>query len=166
MRRSYELLRRVTNPTGDPSRTDDEIRQMERARDILFHFCSDAFHLRDWIISSISDESVETAVRKLFRDKDNPTNASTALAASADIANGFKHRELDHPSYTPGGYATVLSHTQGIRLPAKLPASFSTNHWTISAAGDMFDVVELADQAVAAWDKWLKSYNLLPHTHP
>jgi hypothetical protein len=30
----------------------------------------------------------------------------------------------------------------------------------------MFDVVELADQAVAAWDKWLKSYNVLPHTHP
>ena len=48
MHRQYDLLKR----TADQHKFE-EIH--ERARDILYHFCCDAFHLKDWIFRGRSD---------------------------------------------------------------------------------------------------------------
>lgn len=92
----------------------------------------------------------------------NPTTASVALAACADIANGSKHLVLTRPPYTPGGPAEVTGHTQGLKLPFTLPGHFETNHWTIDVGGVEHDALDLAAQAVADWDTWLTGHGSLP----
>jgi hypothetical protein len=47
MHRQYDLLRR----TADQNQFK-EIHEMNRSRDILYHFCCDAFPLKDWIINA------------------------------------------------------------------------------------------------------------------
>ncbi|MCW2689952.1 MAG: hypothetical protein JWR37_4842 [Mycobacterium sp.] len=161
LQRSYELLKR----TADQNIEREEIHEKARARDILFHFCCDAFHLKDWIKSSTTtlQQCVRDDVKK-FIDRNNPNPPSEALAACADIANGFKHRHLDQkPYYTRGGRpAEVVAHAQGIQFPATLPAHFDTNYWIVEVRARRWDALDLAGQAIADWNAWLDSHGLLP----
>lgn len=160
MHRQYDLLKR----TADQNKFE-EIHEMNRARDILYHFCCDAFHLKDWILNANGlPQSIEGAVRA-FLPKGHPNPPSLALAMCADIANGFKHGALTHPNcYTPGGPAEVVEHTQGARLPATLPFHFTANHWKIraraSASGNEHYALDVAKDAVDAWDAWLPTHGL------
>lgn len=157
--RSHSLLQRV----GDQNTYDEQLQQPENARDVLYHFCCDAFHLRDWVrFSSSLDQSIRDDVLKLFDVTGNPATASVALAACADIANGSKHLVLTRQPYTPGGPAEVTGHTQGARFPMTLPFHFAANHWTINVGGDEHDALMLAARAVADWDTWLTGHGLLP----
>jgi hypothetical protein len=63
LRRSFALLRRV----ADSNNYDEELQQPDNARDVLYHFCCDAFHLRDWIRSSSNtlSQAVRDDVRTL-----------------------------------------------------------------------------------------------------
>jgi hypothetical protein len=88
-----------------------QTRDVMEARDILYHFCSDAFHLRDWIAASVgADESSTKAVaRQIGIEVILP---SPELSACCDIANGFKHHVLHRRSYVTGtnqGHAEVVS---------------------------------------------------------
>lgn len=158
MHRQYDLLKR----TADQNKFE-EIHEMNRARDILYHFCCDAFHLKDWIYYADGQtQTIKDAVSK-FLPKGDPKPPSLALAMCADIANGFKHGKLTYPTfYTPGGPAEVVEHTQAARFPMKLPFHFSANHWKIRAlaSGDEYYALDVAKDSVDAWDAWLPSNSL------
>ena len=158
MHRQYDLLKR----TADQNKFE-EIHEMPRARAILYHFCCDAFHLRDWILNADGlSQNIKDAVEK-FVPKGNPNPPSLALAICADIANGFKHLNLTHPKvYTPGGPAEVVEHTQGSTFPRTFPHHFSANHWKIRTrvTGVEYNALDIAKDAVDAWDAWLPNNGL------
>ncbi len=158
MHRQYDLLKR----TADQNKFE-EIHEMNRARDILYHFCCDAFHLKDWVINADNQtQAVIDAVMK-FLPKGVSNPPSLALAMCADVANGFKHGGLTHPKcYTPGGPAEVVEHTQGATFPMTFPFHFSANHWKVRAraSGVEHDALTVAKDAVDAWDTWLPSNGL------
>jgi hypothetical protein len=146
LQRSYALLRR----TADPQIEREELHREENARDILFHFCSDAFNLRDWIANTTNlSQQIRDDVYRLFDVRSHPTAASDALAACADISNGSKHFTLTRQPYTPGGPAEVTRQSQGLKFPITFPSYFDTNHWVIDVGGVERDALDLAAQAVA-----------------
>jgi hypothetical protein len=133
-----------------------DLQQPDVARDVLYHFCSDALNLRDWIQNSPTwSQADRYDVRHLFRSSTAPQKVSRALAACADVANGSKHLVLTHPPYTSGGPAEVTGQSQGARFPMKLPFHFAANHWRIDVGGVDHDAFNLATQAVADRDTWL-----------
>src|SRR4029077_10974236 len=100
------------------------------------HYCSDAWHLRDWIMNSATlSQTIRDDVKTLFDAINHPATASVALAACADIANGSKHLVLTRRIYTPGGPAEITSQGQGARFPATFPLNFEANYWTIDVGG-------------------------------
>jgi hypothetical protein len=158
LQRSYALLRRV----ADQNTRDEELQQSDNARDVLYHFCCDALHLRDWVRASGLSQAIRDDVWNLFSVAGQPATASLALAACADIANASKHLVLTKRPYTPGGHATVTDQTQGARFPMTLPVHFAAVHWKVDVGGVEHDAVDLATQAVADWDAWLTGVGLLP----
>jgi hypothetical protein len=160
MQRSYALLQRV----ADQNNYDAEAQQPDSARDILYHFCCDVWHLKDWItsVSSPVRQSVKDDVWTLFDHNQHPQTASDALMACADIANGSKHLDLTRKFYTPGGPAQVTSQSQGAKFPMRFPFHFAANHWKIDLGGVEHDALDLAMQAIADWDTWLTTHGLLP----
>jgi hypothetical protein len=158
MQRSYASLQRAAHPNDSyPEQEPDA------ARDILYHFCSDALNLRDWIVKTANlSQATRDDVRHLFRSATKPQQVSVALAACADIANGSKHFVLTQTPYTPGGPAQATSQSRGARLPATLPANLGANHWTIDVGGVGHDALDLARQAIADWDTWLAGHGMLP----
>jgi hypothetical protein len=105
MHRSFALLNQK-----------DQLRDVMEARDVLYHFCSDAFHLRDWIAASIGTD--ENSTKAIARQIDGEVILpSPELSACCDIANGYKHHVLHRRSYVTGtnqGYAEVV--TQAITI--------------------------------------------------
>jgi hypothetical protein len=93
------------------------------------------------------------------------------LAACADIANEDKHYELDRPSYSEGGYATVsYERMSAIRdLPEFALAVIDDvprfgDHqwmWLITAGGKEYDALLLAEDAIRDWERCLLSQGLL-----
>lgn len=142
------------------------------ARDALYHFWQDAFHLRDWIIAPPSPKSMHADTLQLFKD-------SAALGACRDIANGVKHLHLDRgKSWTASGeYAEVTGQSVVINMPrieavvdwsageilsSESVGDTSTRYsWTVRVNGADVDAVELAGQAVADWDSWLGERDML-----
>lgn len=128
MQRSFALLKQIGEPTALPQ-------DVIPARDVLYHFCSDAFHLRDWIAATVGTDpnSRKTAAAQLDTEVIKP---SPELSACRDIANGFKHLVLDGPSYVTGtnqGHSEVVSHSINIGVPptqavASMHASASVTH--------------------------------------
>ena len=109
MKRSIERLKQIGEPTPLPQ-------DVIPARDVLYHFCCDAFHLRDWIAATVGTDpnSRKATARQLDNELIKP---SPELSACRDIANGFKHLILDSPSYVTGtnqGHSEVVS--QGIHI--------------------------------------------------
>ena len=45
LQRQHALLKKTADSYGER----EQIHESEYGRDILFHFCCDAFHLKDWI---------------------------------------------------------------------------------------------------------------------
>jgi hypothetical protein len=162
LRRSYALLQRA----ADQNNHEPEIQQPDNARDILYHFCCDAWHLKDWIVSKSTtlNQSIKDDVWTLFDYEKHPQTASTALMACADIANGSKHLELTKKFYTPGGPAEVTSQKKRGQFPLTFPYTFGSTaiHWKIDVGGVEREALELASQAVADWDAWLTGHGLLP----
>lgn len=91
-------------------------RGVMEARDVLYHFCSDAFHLRDWIAASVGTD--ENSTKVIARQIDSEVILpSPELSACCDIANGFKHHVLHRRSYvtrTNQGHAEVVSQALSI----------------------------------------------------
>lgn len=79
--------------------------------DAVYHFCTDAFHLRDWIAAAgvdrdqfADDKAFEKTLNARIRQLDRELfKRSAELAACRDIANGYKHLKLTGPSFLPDG---------------------------------------------------------------
>jgi len=159
LQRQHGLLEMSAAPNID---YNELLHDQAHARDILYHFCCDAFHLHDWIKNSrLRRNNIQADLRRLLNT--NATGTSAALSACADIANGSKHLKLTRPSYTTGrtrGHARVVDHTQGVRLPATLPFHLGANYFTIEVRGFPRDALDVARAAVADWDTWLTSHGV------
>jgi hypothetical protein len=128
MKRSYGLLNEIGQPTALPQ-------DVVPARDVLYHFCCDAFHLRDWIAATLgTNANQRTTIRGQL---DNQVIIpSPELSACRDIANGSKHLVLDGPSFVTGtnqAHSEVVSHSINIAVPpmqavASAHASASVTH--------------------------------------
>ena len=59
MKRSFELLKQLGEPTPLPQ-------DVIPPRDVVYHFCCDVFHLRDWIAATIGTD-------KNSRGSESPT---------------------------------------------------------------------------------------------
>ena len=70
LHRQYDLLRR----TADQNQFE-EIHEMNRARDILYHFCCDVFHLKDWIYyADRSDPGAQKCRYRRFSRRETRTH--------------------------------------------------------------------------------------------
>jgi hypothetical protein len=157
------------------------------ARDRLFHFFQDAYHLKDWIKNDPATKRlpVETAI-------------AAELAVCADLANGTKHFRLD-PKKGPGprtgdpstafvsqsvtvGPQTVTGRASqsvvtvgpagGRQAPGSSatvqaaavygPTGYTFHAWEVDSGGQTWDAQDLADKVVRAWEAWLTGQGLLP----
>jgi hypothetical protein len=53
MQRSFALLKQIGERNAQPQ-------DLIPARDVLYHFCCDAFHLRDWIAATLGTDEKST----------------------------------------------------------------------------------------------------------
>lgn len=151
----------------------------DEARDRLYHFFQDAFHLRDWLRYS-DDQAVEAKATALWGEN-NHIKATPALALCHDICVGVKHFALDRPA-TGDTNTRVDQQSVGLSLPvfeirAEFPgplqraydqrmaeeqaAAMATHRWRIASNGVHRDAVDVADEVIAAWDDWLCANGLL-----
>jgi hypothetical protein len=156
LQRQFALLKKAADSN---TRYDELLHEQAHARDILYHFCCDAFHLRDWIANSNLAQSIRADLPRLLNT--HQTGTSVALAACADIANGSKHLVLTRSPYSSGGPAEIVGQTQGAKFPVQLPFHFGANHFKIDLGGGVVrDGLGLARDAVADWDGWLTSHGV------
>jgi hypothetical protein len=156
LKRQHALLKKTADSYGER----EQLHESEYGRDILFHFCCDAFHLKDWIKNDNTlPQTVRDAVNKFIDKKTNEDPLSPALAACADIAIGVKHHEQRRGSYTRGQSAEVVQQSAAITLPFTFPARFA-NRWTVDVGGRPWDGLELAASAVDDWETWLTDHGV------
>ena len=61
------------------------------------------------------------------------------------------------------GVSTSFGHqVRSLRWPPSVAINFAAIHWTIDVGGVDYDALDLATQAVDAWDVWLTGHGLLP----
>lgn len=158
MQRSFARLHRMG---GSPSSSTPDAND---ARDSVYHFCQDALHLMDWIRN-------EPATGHLWEDLKALFKGSVELAACADIANGSKHLKLNRPAWSSSGtYAEVTgqgvtvhmatgraTYADGVLAHHEVEGGWAHLTWTVTANGLEYDVQDLAIEAVAAWDTWLRA---------
>jgi hypothetical protein len=160
LQRQHELLKMAANPSGPHN---ELVHAEEYARDIFYHFCCDAFHLRDWIKKSRLADATKADLSRLLNT--SGTGSSDALSVCADIANASKHLKLTHDSYITGknrGHARVIAQKRGSRLPLTLPFRIGGgNHFTIAGVGGAHvDGLDVANDAIDDWNVWLKSHRM------
>ncbi len=154
MLRSYGRLSKIAR--GEAAASSDE------ARDAVFHFFQDAYHLKDWIKND--PQAAQTKPERLF--KRNDANRSEVLCLCADLCNGTKHRGLD-PARTPktGDPATAFTGQSVAVRPAPassgLPPDPALHWWVVSSGGSRDDALTVAAEVVAAWKQWLRRQRLL-----
>ena len=146
----------------------------DEARDMLYHFFQDAYHLKDWTLNDLGWRKIEGGKNKLTQDGqdlENHITATVPLARCADICNGTKHFTLDRPRI-PGKPAEVAGQGRSLTLGAfETRAEFgpveheveeqsevlATYTWVVTWDNQRCDAVTLADQVIAAWDAWLSA---------
>jgi hypothetical protein len=90
MIQSFELLTRIGDPTAVPQ-------DLLSPREVVYRFCCDAFHLRDYITADLTDDT--TSRKQLEQQLDTDVIIpSEELSACRDVANGSKHLRLDGPA--------------------------------------------------------------------
>lgn len=139
MHRSYDRLVIIGGP-DNPFVTDD-------ARDSLYHFFQDAYHLKDWLrndpSSGQSREDIEAFI-----------NSSDPMRICADICNRSKHLVLTRSRTGDAGTAVT---SQSLRFWANRPESRAIGHrWLVESNDLSFDVHELSTAIVEGWDEWLE----------
>ena len=120
------------------------------ALDEIYAFFMNCYHLRDWIINS--------GFRKR-EDVDAFIAATPDLQLCADICNGLKHYRLDPkralsaPTWSTAREIT-FSFPPGV---GSFPPSVSDSgpRWVFTTDGAAVGMFELADNCVAAWDRFL-----------
>lgn len=146
MMRSHGRLRSIAN--GELTASSDE------ARDALFHFFQDAYHLKDWIKN---DPGVST------NDVEQFINEVEPMQICADLCNGTKHLTLDRPR-TGDSSTGFTSQNVAVRpsaIGSGMPADPALHGWTIESKSKSYQAVDLADGVVTEWRGWLGSQGLV-----
>jgi len=147
MHKSHRKLRTVSRGEGTLSSSDE-------ARDALYHFFQDAYHVRDWV----QNDQQSRIERISIKDSD-------VLCLCADLCNGTKHLKLKESHCWTGDTSTTFtSQSVAVRPGAAgsgQPPQPALYWWTVESKGKQYDAVELADQVVRAWDDVLHEHGLL-----
>lgn len=146
MMRSHGRLRSIAS--GDLTASSDE------ARDALFHFFQDAYHLKDWIKN---DPAVSTDEVEQFINEVKP------LQICADLCNGTKHLTL---KWTRTGDSSTGFTSQSVTVrPSTIgsgrPADPALHDWMVESKSKSYHAVDLADSVVTEWQRWLGSQGLV-----
>ncbi len=113
---------------------------MDEQIDFALAFFQSAYHLRDYLLR---DQAVTR------QDLDSLFASTQPLRVCRDLCNGSKHRDVTSPSVDPEPW--ILRQyvpPDGARLVVK--------------AGELFDLVFLADSCMGAWDAFLRDRGLDP----
>jgi len=128
----------------------------ERRVDDFYAFFVWCFHLKDWLKH---DSGLDA---KIGADAEDFVNSNRWLRICADIANGSKHLRFTRPARIDAGArvetTTVKFDTAGFSPEAFLSQDFIV----VPADGTTWIAVEIAKNAVAAWDNFLGTRGLLP----
>src|ERR1022692_2938000 len=147
MLRTRARLLSMTSGYGDPYLTADG------ACDIFYHFCQDAYHMKDWLKN---DPTVDS------RDVEEFVNDSPCLRIVADLANGIKHLRLT--SSRTGDLSTSVTR-QSVRFIDRRDTgnlqSFAYDTWRVESNGRQYDGHDLAGEVVERWRSWLEGKDLL-----
>jgi hypothetical protein len=81
MKRSFALFKQVDEPTLLPQ-------DVIPGRDVLHHFCCDAFHLRDWIAATIGTDASHTKQTSFSASSTTVRNAKSSAYNSAAKSSG------------------------------------------------------------------------------
>jgi hypothetical protein len=147
MRRSYDRL--IAEAQGELSASSDH------ARDSLFHFFQDAYHLKDWLKNdptvTIPAQTIEDAITD-----------SDVLSLCADLCNGTKHFRLTttKTSDLGTGFDTQSVAVRPAAVGSGKLADPPLHSWTVASGGTTRDAKTLAGDVVAAWDSWLSAHAL------
>lgn len=148
MLRTQRRLTSMASGYGEPYLTADG------AGDIFYHFCQDAYHLKDWLKNESTVDS---------RDVEPFIERSPCLKIVADLANGAKHLHLrssrtrDPETSVTRQYSKYVSRRDTGNL-----RSFAYTTWRIESNGRQYDGHELAGEVAAKWQSWLEDKGLLP----
>jgi hypothetical protein len=124
----------------------------EQARDALFHFFQDAYHLKDWIKN---DSEVTTSVVEKW------INETDALRLCADLCNGSKHLRLTRSRTGDLGTSFAVQDVTVQPGPVGHPSKPQRHGWRVDSGDHSWDAVELADNVLRDWRSWLRSERLL-----
>ncbi|SEH02344.1 hypothetical protein SAMN05444920_1262 [Nonomuraea solani] len=165
--RMLRSRRRLAEAAGPSSIGSDE------ARDHLYHFFQDSYHLKDWLVNDPSLGFTPAAKQALERH----ITATRALANCADLCNGTKHLVLNNPrvpgtpanlasqsvSVTLGAFETVSEFGPSVKELATPPADATTAEhlWLVEFDGHYYDAANLADEVVAEWQNLLRVQGLI-----
>lgn len=149
LHRSHKRLSAIAG--GQVAGSSDE------ARDALFHFFQDAYHLKDWIKN---DPAVTTS------DVEHYIKTREVLRLCADLCNGTKHFGLDPNKRPRTGDASTAFDSQSVwvrpaTIGSGLPPRPALHAWTVSSGGQHYNALALGGEVVRAWEQWLEREGLL-----
>jgi hypothetical protein len=152
MNRSYERLVAVSQGEHPDARSSDT------ARDVLYHFFQDAYHLKDWIAATTP--AIGGKIEARIKD-------STPLRLCADLCNGTKHFRLDprRKHWTDDPTTAFSAQDVTVRPGAAgtgEPAQHALHAWRFTSQGETRDALTLAGDVVGEWDTLLHDLRLLP----
>lgn len=127
--------------TGRPGGTDDAV-------DVVQSFFEAVHHLKDWLGNDPSS-------RVTIDDAESLIRGSTVLKLCGDLANGSKHLKLKW-SHT-GDPSTTIARNDTTVL---LGTGTSAHRFYVASAGKEYDVLQLAEAAVAEWSRFLSDRGL------
>ena len=149
------------------------------ATDALFHFFQDAYHLKDWIAGDRALAQPRLDAEPLFsngksRRKNKPTTPAGPLVMQicADVCNGVKHFREGWSTQVHGviarqdvtvfpGVAGGSSQIASAAHPVASGPGAPEHAWGIDADGAQYDTLQVAQDVVVEWDRWLVKEGLL-----
>lgn len=153
----------------------------DEARDRLYHFFQDAYHLKEWIKNSPTGQPRLDKAGAVVEDLFAPEKgAPVHMRIAADLCNGIKHLRLDGETKT-GDPCTTFTRQDATARPATVraradipdggpapaapPAPPSTatgeHRWYVTSNSATLDAVQLANDVVSTWTAWLQARGLL-----
>ncbi|MER8225392.1 hypothetical protein ABTZ58_33535 [Streptomyces sp. NPDC094143] len=111
-------------------------------------------HLRDWLRNDPNIDVPEAAVEELIK-------GSLALRLCGDLANGSKHLALERRPWT-GDKSTAITRND---VRVLVGTETSAHRFYIASSGKEHDVLEIAEQAVEEWSRFLSERHLIGAAH-
>jgi hypothetical protein len=120
------------------------------AIDTVQSFFEAVHHLKDWLGNDLSSGITRD-------DGDSLIDRSTTLQLCADLANGSKHFKLTRRTRT-GDPATGIARND---VTVFVGTGTSAHRFYVQSAGTEYDVLQLAEDAVVEWHKFLSDQGLI-----